>query len=233
MGTLARPTITGGISLYRGETHMNSSKSLSHNLCGVAVSQSFGDGYVNVTQLSKAYFESTGKRRQPNDWLRLERTKETLEHLSSVTGIPVTALVRTVQGGNDLSAQGTYLHPRLSIRFGIWLSDEFGFAVEQFISQWSSEFGDFIQTRDKGKLIRRSTTDAIQNAGFTEHYHYINATQVVYRSLFGKTAKELKKDLGLSDRESLRDSMDAHDLRMVEMMEYRLEKELAKGVHKT
>jgi hypothetical protein len=27
--------------------------------------------------------------------------------------------------------------------------------------------------------------------------------------------------------------MDAHDLRMVEMMEYRLEKELAKGAHKT
>jgi hypothetical protein len=206
---------------------------LSHDLCGVAVSQSFGDGYVNATQLSKAYFEATGKRRQPNDWLRLERTKETLAHLSTVTGIPVTALVRTVQGGNNLSQQGTYLHPRLSIRFGIWLSDEFGFAVEQFISQWSSEFGSFIQARDKGKLIRRSTTDAIQNAGFSESYHYINATQVVYRTLFGKTAKELKEDLGLSSRDSLRDAMDAHDLRMVEMMEYRLEKELAKGAHKT
>jgi hypothetical protein len=98
---------------------MNSNKSLSHDLCGVAVSQGFGDGYVNATQLSKAYFEATGKRRQPNDWLRLERTKETLAHLSTVTGIPVTALVRTVQGGNDLSQQGTYLHPRLSIRFQI------------------------------------------------------------------------------------------------------------------
>jgi hypothetical protein len=42
---------------------MNSNKSLSHDLCGVAVSQSFGDGYVNATQLSKAYFEATGKRR--------------------------------------------------------------------------------------------------------------------------------------------------------------------------
>lgn len=208
---------------------MNSSKSLSHDLCGVVVSQSFEDGYVNVTHLSKAYFESTGKRRQPNDWLRLERTKETLEHLSKTTGIPVANLYRTVEGRSG----GTYLHPRLSIRFGIWLSDEFGFAVEQFIAQWSSEFGAFTQARDKGKLIRRSATDAIQSAGFTEHYHYINATQVVYRSLFGKTAKELKEDLGLSSRESLRDSMSTHDLWMVEMMEYRLEKELAKGAHKT
>jgi hypothetical protein len=91
------------------------------------------NNYVNATVLSKRYFDKTGKRRQPNDWLRLSRTKETISYVSTVTGIPVTALVQVVQGGNTVDEQGTFLHPDLIIPFASWLSVEFEYKVTKII----------------------------------------------------------------------------------------------------
>jgi len=91
------------------------------------------DSYVNATVLSKMYFDKTGKRRQPNDWLRLSRTKETINYVSAVTGIPVTALVQVVQGGDTVDKQGTFLHPDLIIPFASWLSVEFEYKVTKII----------------------------------------------------------------------------------------------------
>jgi KilA-N domain len=33
-------------------------------------------------------------------------------------------------------ARGTWLHPKLATRFGIWVSDEFGYLVEEWVEQW-------------------------------------------------------------------------------------------------
>lgn len=68
-------------------------------------------------------------------WLSLERTKETLTHLNSITGIPVIELYQVFRGSPS-SGGGTWIHPKLAIRFGIWLSDEFGYLVEEWVEQW-------------------------------------------------------------------------------------------------
>jgi KilA-N domain len=39
------------------------------------------------------------------------------------------------QGGNP-EEQGTWIHPKLATRFAIWLSDEFGYAVECWVEEW-------------------------------------------------------------------------------------------------
>ncbi|BAY41856.1 KilA-like protein (plasmid) [Nostoc sp. NIES-2111] len=108
---------------------------ISHQLHGSPVEQRQRDGYINATALSSAYKLATGKRRDVAHWLELERTKETLNHLSSITGIPVIELYQSFRGSPE-NGGGTWIHPKLAVRFGIWLSDEFGYQVEQWVEEW-------------------------------------------------------------------------------------------------
>lgn len=78
------------------------------------------DGYINLTQMCQA----NGKK--VNDFLRLKTIKEYLNELSTVTGIPVTQLYQSIQGG-DSTSQGTWGHKLLAIRCAQWISA--GFAV--------------------------------------------------------------------------------------------------------
>lgn len=108
---------------------------ICRELDGLTIGQRRKDGYVNATSLSKAYEFRSGKRRDVYDWLRQKRTKETIEHLSVVTGIAGTELVHTIQGGVP-EEQGTWIHPKLAVRFAIWLDDDFGLQVEDWVSDW-------------------------------------------------------------------------------------------------
>jgi hypothetical protein len=104
---------------------------------GVPIEQRYRDGYINATKLSNAHRITTGQRREPAEWLSNQRTRETIDHLSRSTGIPVDLLVVVVSTGPN-QARGTYIHPNLSVRYAIWLSDEFGFLVEQWVQEWLS-----------------------------------------------------------------------------------------------
>ena len=114
---------------------MNKLAVIAHNINESVVEQRRLDGYINATALASAYKLATGKRRDVGHWLELERTKETLTHLSSITGIPVIELYQVFRGSPS-SGGGTWIHPKLAIRFGIWLSDEFGYLVEEWVEQW-------------------------------------------------------------------------------------------------
>ncbi len=105
---------------------------VKHTLHNTIIGQN-ENGYINATALSKAYFNATKVIREPRHWLALERTKSTVAHLSIVSGIPLSDLIQVVKGGFPEN-QGTWIHPKLAVRFGIWLSDEFGYAIEEIIS---------------------------------------------------------------------------------------------------
>lgn len=106
---------------------------------GIVVGQNDKNGYVNITKLSAAYKNQTGKYRKPAHWLQNKRTVESIEHLSSVVGIPSSQLVKTRKGNSNSIEQGTWIHPKLAVRFAIWLSDEFGYMVEQWFEEWVVE----------------------------------------------------------------------------------------------
>ena len=89
-----------------------------HDYNGFAVPQRSTDGYVNLTEMAKI---STKK---VNDYLRLNTTKEYLEELSTVTGIPVTDLIVVKQGGVP-EEQGTWAHKLVAIDFAKWISSKF------------------------------------------------------------------------------------------------------------
>ena len=108
---------------------------ITHDVSGVLVSQRVVDGYINATAMTTAYRKATGKKRDVSDWLANKRTQETLKHLSSNARIPVFELYQVFQGSPELGG-GTWLHPKLSVRFAMWLSDDFGFQVENWVEQW-------------------------------------------------------------------------------------------------
>ena len=81
--------------------------------------------------------------------------------------------------------------------------------------QWQIE-------RDKGVVIRHILTDTIKMK-VTDSPHkrfaYPNYTNLIYRTLFGKTAKELETDYGIKPRECVRDYFTGDDLQKVQSME--------------
>jgi KilA-N domain len=99
---------------------------------GIKVRQRRDDGYINATAMSKAHHAGTGQRRDISEWLSNARTQESIKHLSLKTGIPVFKLIDTKPGRYG----GTWIHSKLATRFAIWLSDEFGYLVEEWVAEW-------------------------------------------------------------------------------------------------
>lgn len=108
---------------------------LAHNLSGISVPQRVADGYINATALTAAHKQATGQRKDVADWLRNKRVQQSLEHLSLAARIPVIDLYQVFQGSPELGG-GTWLHPKLSVRFAIWLSDDFGYQIESWVEDW-------------------------------------------------------------------------------------------------
>lgn len=81
--------------------------------------------------------------------------------------------------------------------------------------QWQIE-------RDKGVVIRHILTDTIKmKIADSPHkrFAYPNYTNLIYRTLFGKTAKELEDEYGVKPKENLRDFFTGNDLERVQEME--------------
>ena len=86
------------------------------------------DRYVCLTDMAQA----SGK--QFGHWNNLKSTKSYLNALESVIQIAITDLVQVIQGG-DPQNQGTWGHPKVSIRFAQWCNDEFAVWVDGQIDE--------------------------------------------------------------------------------------------------
>lgn len=81
--------------------------------------------------------------------------------------------------------------------------------------QWQIE-------RDKGVVIRHILTDTIKmkiSDSPNKRFAYPNYTNLIYRTLFGKSAKELEKDYDVKPKENLRDFFTGDALAQVQSME--------------
>lgn len=102
---------------------------IPHQLGADLIHQRAADGYVNATAMCKA----AGKK--INHYTTLASTTEFLQELSSVTGIPATDLIVSIQGGRP-DLQGSWVHPDVAINLAQWCSPKFAVAVSQWIRQW-------------------------------------------------------------------------------------------------
>lgn len=118
-----------------------------------------------------------------------------MEHLSSKTGIPVINLYQAFQGSPETGG-GTWIHPKLAIRFGIWLSDEFGYLVEEWVEQWLTTG----QSPINNEFLAATITDALEQA-LTPINQQLSKIQQQLKSLPGAKPKRpwtLSSDTPLS-----------------------------------
>lgn len=69
--------------------------------------------------------------------------------------------------------------------------------------------------RAKGIAVRQALTKAIQQSSENERMHghaYSTYTDVIYKSIFGKNAKQLREEFGITKKESMRDYFSEEDL---------------------
>lgn len=74
------------------------------------------DGWFNATEVAARY----GKR--PADWFENRETQSYIVALADILNVPKEALLKTKRGRHG---SGTWLHPKLAIRFAQWLDTRF------------------------------------------------------------------------------------------------------------
>ena len=89
---------------------------IKHQFQKYEIAQRSKDSYVNLTHMCS----TAGK--QVNDYLRLDSTKEYMNALSGVTGIPVVVDSATVPALVNRTSKGTWAHPEVAIDCAQWVS---------------------------------------------------------------------------------------------------------------
>ena len=76
--------------------------------------------------------------------------------------------------------------------------------------------------RAKGIAVRQALTKAIQQSNENDRLHghaYSLYTDVIYKSIFGKSAKQLREEHGIEKKDSLRDCFPPEDLAKIQNAE--------------
>ena len=199
------------------------------------------DGYINATKLCNQCNKLIGH------YLENETTKAFLGALSADIGIPITGkggLIQIRRGGNDKSAQGTYVHPQVAINLAQWLSPEFAVLISKWVFEWmlapkvskkkeprqfNAEEIRWLKIRESGVHDRKCFASAISRwietnniQGSKRKTIYADATNRVYYQVTHLTPKELMDRpllvLG-SDEDIIRNRLTDPELLQVEIRE--------------
>ena len=90
--------------------------------------------------------------------------------------------------------------------------------IRQFNAMEKALIGK-IREREKGIGVRRVLTDSLQRTSENERMHghaYSTYTDLIYKSVFGKTAKQLRLDLNIGNKENIRDYLTEEELLLVQ-----------------
>jgi hypothetical protein len=87
------------------------------------------DRYVSATDMAQA----CGKRY--HDWARLSSTNEYLQAFEESTGIPADQLLEVNESNGTNESRGTWLHPKVALRFAQWCSPHFAVQVDCWIDE--------------------------------------------------------------------------------------------------
>lgn len=93
--------------------------------------------------------------------------------------------------------------------------------INQFNAMEKALLGK-IREREKGIAVRQALTKAIQQSNENERMHghaYSTYTDVIYKSIFGKNAKQLREEFGITKKENLRDCFSQEEIQQIQNAE--------------
>lgn len=163
-----------------------------------------GDGWINATEAAARF----GK--EPAQWLRLDSTKEYVERLTdrmakSNVGKSHITLVKSRRG--NTSTSGTWLHPKLAIKFARWLSVDFEiWCDEQVDALLRDDSKSWAGARQEASIGHRAVCDAIaltcEAQGKTpQRHHFINESRLINHVITGSFAGRDRDQLNTAELE--------------------------------
>lgn len=93
--------------------------------------------------------------------------------------------------------------------------------IKQFNAMEKALIGK-VKEREKGIAVRQALTNAIKESGENERMHghaYSTYTDLIYKAVLGKSAKQLREEFGIGKQDNLRDSLSAEELAKVKSVE--------------
>ena len=93
--------------------------------------------------------------------------------------------------------------------------------IKQFNAMERALIGK-IKEREKGIAVRQALKKALQQSNENERMHghaYSTYTNLIYKSIFGKDAKHLREEYGISKQDELRDFFNPEELQQVQKAE--------------
>lgn len=170
------------------------------------------EGWINATEAAARF----GKR--PVDWLRLDETVAYVEAMACALSLESKVsqnhfgLVRSSRGGKS---PGTWLHPKLAVRFAQWLEVRFAVWCDLHIDDLLRG-GDssWVNARREASLGYRGLCDALalncEAQGKTpQRHHFINEARLINEVVTGTFAG---RD---------RDQLNARELEIITLVELR------------
>ncbi|MFJ4372718.1 KilA-N domain-containing protein [Pseudomonas japonica] len=164
------------------------------------------DGWIHATEAAARF----GK--EPHEWLRLPDTERYFEGLQRRYGeIPYvkTSRARADRGG------GTWLHPKLAVKFARWLSVDFEiWCDEQIDALLRGEQGNWQQARLQSAVGYRGLCDALavaceERGKSPQRHHFTNEARLINQVITGQFAGRN------------RDQLSAEELLLVSLIEIR------------
>lgn len=102
------------------------------------LARSFNDRLIRIRQ-SDRYVSGTDMAQAANklfaDWNRLKSTIEYLQVFEESMGIPIEQLVQVNESRGANENRGTWLHPKVALRFAQWCSAKFAVQVDCWIDE--------------------------------------------------------------------------------------------------
>lgn len=93
--------------------------------------------------------------------------------------------------------------------------------IKQFNAMEKALIGK-IKEREKGIAVRQALTNALQQSQENERMHghaYSTYTDIIYKTILGKNAKQLREEHGITKKENLRDFFGEEELKAIQNME--------------
>lgn len=93
--------------------------------------------------------------------------------------------------------------------------------IKQFNAMEAALQGKRIE-REKGIAVRQALTKALQQSTENERMYghaYSNFTNCIYKTLFGKTAAQMREPMGMKSADNLRDHFSKEELQAIQSME--------------
>lgn len=158
------------------------------------------NGFINATEMAKIY------SRKPDDFFKTKQAGEYEQALSDSLGKQVEDLRFAIHGGDG--SHGTFIHPKLALRFSQWLNPKFAVWVDGQIEKLLSGKTPVPKITDEEfKQSRKDCTEIFQKHGCTAPFHYADLTNEQYKIVLGGTAGAIKKQRGLKPKDNLRQNL--------------------------